>query len=853
MTASPRIRRIQRRYQGGQVHLSVQRARLYTDSWKETEGQPRVVRVAMAMHNVYTKMTHYLDPDDRIAGTWTEFFQGMPIDVERGVFNDVLEAELSRRTMLGMRARNAARSLGYMVRSGSAGEFIRNQKLAHAAGASPINLRIETMPDRAVNPFQIERRDRRELLGELLPYWKGRCVVDRLEQRLLRSDLYSEGMHRFVTAMSGNTSRQVALLSTCASVATYQGHVVLDYDRVLRLGLETMREEVRQQRATSGDDRARRDLLRALEISLDGVMVFARRLSLRVERELDRTEDPARRAQLAHMLQTCRATPRKPAATFEQAVQSLWTVKTAVELALPVNLQCPGRLDQLLIPYYRRDREQGRLTRAWARELLEELLLKNMTQNIRPESNFLGNFYHRYLGSSPVTIGGIRPDGSDGTNELTYLIIEAAERAKAVCNISVRVHPGSPDALLRTVARALHGGTSVYALCNDETNIEAMRRRGFAEEDARDYAIMGCVEATCPGKTGSMGANGLQLCRLLDITLRNGDCKVLAGTIRGEGPPTGRADSFDSFEAFLAAFHEQGRYFLDKIARGSDLRDQLYAECLPAPAISAFIDGCLHSGKDVTEGGGTYDLSGISMICSVANLVDSLQVIKELVFEQRRFTLGQLVEAMDANFVGYETILQEIRSLEGKWGNGDPEVDRLAHEVTKGLFDETYGLRSLKDGPFVVYVISMITHTIDGRLSIASPDGRRAATPYAASCNPYNVERAGATAVMRSVAALSHEDVMGCAVNVKFHPSAIGDSDEARDKWVALVRTYFELGGSQLQPTVASAELLRQAQERPAEHGDLIVKVGGYSTYFVDLGQEIQDEVIARTEHAPAG
>jgi len=802
------------------------------------------------MHNVYSKMIHHIDPDDRIAGTWTEFFQGMPIDIERGVFNDVLEGELSRRAMLGMRARNTARGLDYMLRSGSVREFVRNQRIVRSAGAPPVNLRMQTMPRREINPFEIERRDRRELLGELLPYWKGRSVVDRLERRLLESDLYSDGMYRFVTAMSGNTSRQVALLSTCASVATYQGHVVLDYERVLRLGLERMLEEVRQQRAVARD--ARREFLRALEISLHGVMVFARRLALRIERELDRTEDPTRRDELAGMLHNCRAVPRGPATSFEQAVQALWTVKTAVELALPVNLQCPGRLDQLLIRFYRSDLEQGRITREWARELMEELLLKNMTQNIRPESNFLGHFYHRYLGSSPITVGGLRPDGSDGTNELTYLIIEAAHRAKAVCNISVRIHPGSPDALLREVARYLHGGTSVFALCNDETNIEAMRRRGFAEEDARDYAIMGCVEATCPGKTGSMGANGLQLCRLLDIALRNGDSKVLAGTIRGEGPRSGAADSFDSFDAFLAALLEQGRYFLAKIVEGSNLRDRLYAELLPAPSISAFIDGCLENGKDVTEGGGRYDLSGISMICSVANLVDSLYVIKELVFERRWFTLGQLIEAMDADFVGHEEIYRQIRSLQGKWGNGDPEVDRLAHDVMKGLFDETYGLRSTKGGPFVVYVISMITHTVDGRLSVASPDGRRAATPYAASCNPYNVERAGATAVMRSVAALPHEDVMGCAVNVKFHPSAIGDTDELRDKWVSLVRTYFQLGGSQLQPTVVSGEVLRQAQARPEEYGDLIVKVGGYSTYFVDLGREIQDEVIARTEHSPS-
>jgi len=237
------------------------------------------------------------------------------------------------------------------------------------------------------------------------------------------------------------------------------------------------------------------------------------------------------------------------------------------------------------------------------------------------------------------------------------------------------------------------------------------------------------------------------------------------------------------------------------------------------------------------------------MINSIANMVDSLYVIKKLVFERRKYTFRQLLEAVDANFEGFQDLRRDIHRLTGKWGNGDPETDRMAHDVMKQLFAMTYEHRTFAGGPVVAYIISMITHTVDGRLSIASPDGRRAATPYAASCNPYNVERNGPTAALRSVAALPFEDVMGCAVNMRFHPSAVGNNDAARRKWASLVRTYFKLGGAQIQPTVASAEMLRAAQAEPDRHRDLIVKVGGYSTYFVDLGREIQDEVIARTEH----
>jgi formate C-acetyltransferase len=527
----------------------------------------------------------------------------------------------------------------------------------------------------------------------------------------------------------------------------------------------------------------------------------------------------------------------------------MWTVKTAVELAHPVYLHCFGRLDQDLFPYYQQDLAAGRITPAAAVELLAELLLKIMSQNIRPESNILSNFYHRFLGSSPVTLGGLTAEGEDATNDLTYLFLAAAHLSKAITNVSVRIHERTPPRVLLDIAHYLAQGTSSFSLFNDPVNIQAMINRGFDERDARDYAVMGCVETTCPGQTGPMSANALQLSQLLNITLRNGDGRLLAGTIAGDGPATGSPDSFQSFDQLLEALYQQAEFFLSKIAAGSNLRDRVFAERQPAPLLSAFVRDCADRGQDVTRGGARYIFAGVSMINSIANLVDALYAIRELVFTRRRVSLPDFIQAVDDNFVGHEPLLREIQDLPGKWGNGDPATDQLAHDVMKHLFGLTYKYRTSLGGPFVAYIISMITHTIDGRLSIATPDGRRAATPYAASCNPYNVERCGVTAALRSVAALPFEDVMGCAVNVRFHPSAVGNNEEARAKWASLVRTYFQLGGAQIQPTGASAETLRAAQRSPEQYRDLIVKVGGYSTYFVDLGREIQEEIIARTEH----
>lgn len=845
-----RIRRIQRRYQTGQAIISVERARYYTERWRHTAGLPRGIRVAEAMRHVYEQMTHHVDPDDRIVGAWTEHFLGAPVDIEKGVFNRVLETELTRATMIWSRGRDTARGLVYVLRKGGLGNLLRSQRIARQTGKPPLNLGLKTMGERAVNAWQIDDGDRTELLRELLPFWKGRSVADRLQESLATSGLLSADMHDFAVALTGNTSRQALLLSTCASTATIQGHVIIDFDRVLAKGLVALRDQVHhtlEQRDFK--TREERDFLRSVELALEGVMIFARRLADRVEEVLAAETRPRRRRELGELLAVCRKVPAETPDTFREAVQALWTLKTAVELAHPMNLHCFGRLDQTLIEYYRRDLTAGRITADEARTLLEELLLKIMAQNVRLESNLLTDYYHRFLGSSPVTVGGMRPDGTDGTNELTTLFIQAAHRCKAVTNLSVRVGEQTPDAVLQELAGGLAEGTSSYSIFNDELTVEAMQRRGFEEADARDYAIMGCVEATCPGRTGSMGANGLLLTRLLDITLRNGDSALMAGTIKGEGLKTGDPDRFGSFDELLEALLRQAAHFLDKIVLGSNLRDRVYAEYLPAPFISAFMQGCLESGRDVTRGGARYDLSGISMINSVANLVDSLYVLKKLVYEQKKFTVAQLLEAMDHNFVGHEPMHRAIVALEGKWGNGHPETDALARRVAQGLFALTHRYANERGGPFVVYVISMITHTIDGRLSIATPDGRKAATPFAASCNPYNVERAGVTASLRSVAALPFEDVLGCAVNMKFHPSAIGTSPETRAKWIALVRTYFRLGGMQLQPSAVSTETLRAAQTQPELHRELIVKVGGYSTYFVDLGREIQDEIIARTEH----
>jgi formate C-acetyltransferase len=850
--ASERIQRLRRTYLDDMVWISVERAQYYTESWKKTEGKgiSLDIRVALAMKHVFENMTHYVDPDDRIAGRWTEYLLGTPIDIERGLFNNVLRTELSKSSMMAYRVKSNAKFLSYMVKR--YGPLAARDNIANTGkvGAAMPNIGTETMDEREINPYTIDPHHKRVLRKELLPYWNDRTMADRVGHETENAGLFAGDLRDFAAALPKTTSKMYTFVSTGAVVGTYQGHLTLDHGPVVRRGLLAMKQDVESELASGGDlSREERDFLKSLLIAFDGVMVFADRLADALECELEKASEPARKNVLATMLANCRRVPLHPAETFYEAVQSFWTLTVATELANQTNVHSVGRLDQLLYPYYRRDIDQGRITREEARELLEEILLKIMTHNIRPESNFIATFYQRYEGSAPVTLGGLTREGKDATNELTYVFLEAADRARSAVNVVVRFHENSPEDLYMAVAEVLYRGCSSVSLMNDEMCVEAMTRRGFTKEDALDFGITGCVDLLAPGKTGGIGFAAILLSRVLDMTLRNGNSQTLIGTVSNVGPKTGDPDTFTSFDQLVDAFIAQSNSMIQTIVDASDLRDRIFAEELPAPYISAFMQGCLEKKKDVTRGGAVYDLSGILFMNSVAHVVDSLYVIKKLIFEERRFTFRELQEAIDHNFVGYEDMHRMIEGVEGKWGNGNPEADDLAREVTSRLFAETYKHRSFKDGLFVPFVISMTTHTYDGRISIATPDGRKAATPFAASCNPYNVDRHGPTGVLRSVAALDFGDIFGCAVNLRLHPSAIGSSKEARRKWIALVDTYFKLGGMQLQPTVASTETLRAAQEDPESYRNLIVKVGGYSTYFVDLGVEIQNEIIARSEH----
>ena len=380
----------------------------------------------------------------------------------------------------------AVRAGVYMLRKGATRDALRNQRrLRSSDRQAPLNVGLQTMGERDINRFVIDDADRKELLADLLPAWKGHSLANRLQERLQDSGLCSQDMQDFAVALPGDTSRQVMLLSAATSIATIQGHVILDFDDVLERGLLAMREEVAEQLDGRQPEEPGADFLRSLLISLDGAITFSERLARQLERSARATTDPIRRERAArdaeHLQPGAAAARRGPSPkpcspSGPSRPWSRWpTPSTCIVSAASINPWVAST--SVTTP-------RAGSPAAGARELIEELLLKAMSQNIRPESNILGNFYQRYLGSTPVTVGGVRRDGTDATNALTSIVVEAAHGSKAVTNINVRIHPDSPDSLLDEVATYLAQGTSSFALLNDEVMVEAMKRRGFTDEDA---------------------------------------------------------------------------------------------------------------------------------------------------------------------------------------------------------------------------------------------------------------------------------------------------------------------------------------------------------------------------------
>ena len=605
------------------------------------------------------------------------------------------------------------------------------------------------------------------------------------------------------------------------------GHTLPDYGKALSLGAEGLRQEVLDRLAARGGalTHDQRQWYQSLLVTCDTLCLLGDRFAEEARRAAASEPDAGRREELLRIAATCSRVPRRPARTWREALQSFWL------LFCFDGIDSPGRFDQYMIPYYRASVESGETTPDEARALLEALWRR--FEQVRAWN---------------LCVGGQTPDGHDATNELTYLILETCAKYRyRAPNLTMRCHSGTPPQLWRLASRCIATGVGMPALYNDEAVIPALCRFGIPLEHARDYAMNGCNQIDIQGRSHMGLEDGeLSLVKCLELALNDGCCPVHR---RQVGPHTGDPRSFSAFEDLLDAYKQQVAFFTERIVQTANSSQEVYGTHAPDPFRSLLIEGCVERGRDFKAGGPLYNHAQV-LTQGIANAVDSLAAVKVLVYDRREVDMDQLLRALQANFEGCEPLRRKLLACP-KYGNGDGWVDALAADVVEHFFAELMRYRTWRGGGVYGGGSSVFVRGVEfGRNVAATPDGRLAFAPLADSVGPVQGRDVrGPTAVMNSVAAVDSSLLQsGYVLNMRFARPVFA-SDDALAKFEALVRGFFAQKGQQVQVNVVDAEALRCAKERPEEYRGLVVRVGGFSEYFVNLSAALQDEIIGRTEH----
>ena len=682
----------------------------------------------------------------------------------------------------------------------------------------------------AVAPGVVERYER-----EVIPYWRGRSLRDRIFA-LLPAEWHAAYEAGIFTEFMEQRA---------------PGHTAAD-GKLYARGLLDFKADIDQAIARvdpAADPRAaeRLEELRAMSIAADAAILFAGRHAA-LARQLAADEaSPDRRAELLHIAEVCEWVPAHAPRDFHEAIQAYWFAHLAVITELNGwDAFSPGHLDQHLEPFYRRGLADGTLSRERARELLACLFVKFNNHPAPPKVGVTNSESATYTDFADIDLAGLRRDGSDGTGEVSYLLLEVIDELHLVQpSPNVQVSRQTPDAFLAAACRVVRKGYGYPALFNADGVVSQLLRAGKRVEDAREGGTSGCVETGAFGKEAYILTGYFNLPKVLEITLHDG---VDPCTGRQLGPHTGDPRSFATFDELFGAWETQIRHFVEIKLRGNALIEQLYAREMPAPFLSLITSDCIERGLDYNAGGARYNTSYIQGV-GIGTLTDSLAALRTQVFEQHAVTMDELLRALDSGFAGRDALRQALRNRAPKWGNDDDAADALMRRAFDAFVGAIDGRPNGRGGRYGVDMLPTTSHVYFGAMTGATPDGRLGGTPLSEGISPsQGMDRLGPTAVIRSMAKMDHTRTCGTLLNMKLSPGLV-DGDEGIDKFANLVRTYFRLGGHHVQFNVVSAATLREAKAHPDEHRDLIVRVAGYSDYFCDLSASLQDEIIARTEH----
>ncbi|MFH1699593.1 MAG: trans-4-hydroxy-L-proline dehydratase [Candidatus Zixiibacteriota bacterium] len=628
------------------------------------------------------------------------------------------------------------------------------------------------------------------------------------------------------------------------------GHTVLD-DKIYRKGFLDFIKEIEtsiEELDSDNDPEAshKKEQLTAMKIVSKAIIGFAERYAEKLE-DLSYSEaNEKRKAELVEMARICRKVPAWKPDTLWEALQYYWFVHLGVIIELNTwDSFNPGRLDQHLYPFYKKDIESGRLTEDKTRELLQSFWIKFNNQPAPPKVGVTAQESNTYTDFCLINLGGVTKTGENAVNDMTYILLDTIEEMRLLQPGSmVQISKKNPDRLIRRALKIIKSGYGQPSLFNTDAIIPEMLRQGKAIEDARCGGASGCVETGAFGKESYILTGYFNLTKVLEVTLHNG---VDPCTGKKIGIESGDVAKFKSFDDFYNAFEKQLKHFIDVKVKGNLIIEKLWAESLPAPFISVLIDDCIANGRDYNDGGARYNTSYIQGV-GLGTVTDCLSSIKYHIYDQNNITIPEFTGVLKNNFEGSEIFRDKLLNETPKYGNDDEYADDIMRRVFESYFGLIDGRPNYKGGYHRINLLPTTCHVYFGSVVGATPDGRKAGVPLSEGVSPVQgADRRGPTAVLKSASKIDHLRTGGTLLNQKFTPQ-IFESRDAVDKIMHLIRSYFKMDGHHIQFNVVNAETLRRAQKEPENYKDLIVRVAGYSDYFVDLGEDLQNEIIGRTE-----
>lgn len=720
---------------------------------------------------------------------------------------------------------------------GAVGEFLKTGVICPEYSWKWVEEEMDSFESRGQDPYCIDHEAKKVLREKIFPYWRGKSLEEN-----------------FLSRINPETAKiliDTGIIDNDSKWRNAVGEITADYqDIIFKKGFGGLKQEalakLQSLEPTSAEALEKINFYNAAVLVCEGIITLAGRYADKALEMAQAESDEQRKKELLTIAAVCRKVPEHPPENFHEAIQTVWFTQLGSilsENSLALNL---GRFDQYMYPYFAEDVKNSVITPAAAQELIEALWIK-LSEWVWAISSNTAKFFAGYNSFQNLTVGGRTRDGRDATNELSYMCLKATENVKThQPGLSVRIHPDSPDEFLLAVCRLIRVGTGFPAVHNDRVGSQMLLAEGLSPEDARDWNNCGCV-VPHHRKVGKWtSAVNINLAAALEHALNQGKSRL---TGKEMGLPEVPVSEFVSYEAVKAAFFKQLAYLIKHSVIGSITAQQIHTEMVPRPYLSMLVEGCMEQGKDLSKGGAKYNLGPVLTGIGIADAANSLAVIRKLVFEDKKYTLEQINQALDADWKGYEELRQAVLACP-KYGNDDEYVDSIVVEISDFYYREVRAYKDLFGAPFNSAFMGISNYIPAGSVIGATPDGRKAQSPLTEGVSPHaGTDLTSPTAAMRSVAKINHDvHSGGTLMNVKLSPDLLA-SDRNLKNLASMIRAYFALGAFHVQFNVVSTETLRKAQEQPEAYRDLLVRVAGYSTQFVNLSREAQDAIIERTTY----